>query len=533
MASAMPADFPRTLGALLDRSAERFGDLQAVSCDGRVLRYADLRDEADGVAAGLLAAGVTKGTRVGLLLPNWPEWLSVALGAAKIGAWIVGLNTLHRRAELEHSLRHADVAFLVAARRFLQSDYEEMLREIAGPVFTGRIASAVPALRRVIWLGADGADSLGALRRTGERITPAGRRAVEDTVTAADTAAVFFTSGSTATPKAAVLTHAALTASAWNVCEHLGLEPEDRTWTALPLFFSGGFCLCALPTLAAGGCVVLNDVFEPGAALRKLEAERCTVMVGYNHAARLVEHPDFAKTRLVLRKGVGGNLELVDRLLVPGHRAVGNYGMTETATICCSAHHEDPPEIRRTFGRPVPGAAIRIVDPATGTDVPSGEEGEILVRSPAQMSHYYGMTPAECFDERGFFRTGDLGWFDAGGCLHFSKRSKDVIKTMGVNVAAPEVERYLEGHPEVRRAVVVGVPDAIRGENVAAFVVPASASLTGEEILRFCREGLAPYKVPRHLWLCDEGEIPVGASGKVEKGKLRDLAARALGKEAP
>jgi acyl-CoA synthetase (AMP-forming)/AMP-acid ligase II len=327
------------------------------------------------------------------------------------------------------------------------------------------------------------------------------------------------------------MSHRALVHNAFAVGEHLGITPEDRTWTALPLFFSGGFCLCAVSTLASGGTVVLNEIFEPGRALERLERERCSVMVGWNHVPLMLEHADFPRRKLALVKGVGGNLPIAERFLGAGHRAVGNYGMTETATLCCSARSDDPAEVRKTFGRPMPGVDLRIVEPETGRDLARGEEGEIIVRSPAQMSHYYGTTPADCFDERGFFHTGDLGFVDDGGCLHFTKRLKDVIKTMGVNVAAPEVERALETHPQVKRAHVVGVPHEVRGENVAAFVVAREADLTAAALVAYLSEKLASYKVPRHVFFCREDEIPTSASNKVEKGKLRERAIAAIAAE--
>jgi fatty-acyl-CoA synthase len=522
---------PQTLGELLDRTADERGAREAIASERGRFSYAELSRQAALVSAGLIAAGVTKGVRVGLLMPNWPEWLAAAFGIVKTGAWLVGLNTLSRVTELEYQLRHTDVGVLIAVTKFLRTDYATMLREIAEPVFSGRRPPRCPQLRSVILLGEDvpsGALSWREFLERGAEVSVAERESVEATVEPNDTAAVFFTSGSTAEPKAALLTHRALVHNAFMVADHLGVDAEDRTWATLPLFFSGGFCLCALSTLAAGGTIVLNEAFEPGAALEKLERERCTVMVGWNHVPLMLDHPDFARRKLALAKGVGGNLPIADRFLGPGHRAVGNYGMTETATFCCSARHDDPAEIRRTFGRPLPGVEIRIVDPESGADRPRGEEGEIIVRSPAQMSHYYGLDPADCFDERGFFHTGDLGTFDGNGCLHFTQRLKDVIKTMGVNVAAPEVERALEAHPAVKRAYVVGVPHPVRGENVAAFVVPRAAGLGREELLDFLRERIASYKVPRHLFLCAESDIPLSASNKVEKGKLRARAVAAL-----
>ncbi|MGH7805325.1 MAG: class I adenylate-forming enzyme family protein, partial [Candidatus Binatia bacterium] len=342
------------------------------------------------------------------------------------------------------------VRIVLAVRRFGKNDYDQILGDVASGV-------------RVVFL-----DTVGEL----------GKGTVHaDSPAPTDPAAIFFTSGSTAKPKAVVLSHAALTHNAYELGEHLGIEPEDRTWTALPLFFSGGFCLCALSTLSHGGTVVLNEVFEPGAALARLESERCTVMIGWTHGAQMLEHPSFERSRLSLRKGVGGNLELADRFLQPDHRAIGCYGMTETSTMCVAGRATDSREVRRTFGRPMPGVTIRIADPESGAERAAGEEGEILVRSPAQMLGYDGMRAEDCFDAEGFFHTGDLGFVDHDGCLHFTRRLKDVIKTMGVNVAAAEVEATLERHPAVARAYVIGVPHPVRGENVAAFVIPSGATL--------------------------------------------------------
>jgi fatty-acyl-CoA synthase len=520
-----------TLAALVDELGERFGPRQAVAGEASSLTYRELAAGADRVAAALIHSGVVKGTRVGLLAPNRPEWLTAAFGIVKTGAILVALNTLSRRAELEYALRHADVSWLLAVPRFLKNDYASMIAEIAPEALRGGIAACVPQLRRIVFLGDAALPGTTRLDELVEAASAVGDEecwAVEATVSPSDPAIVFFTSGSTAEPKAAVLGHRALVHNGRAVGDAIGITPDDRTWTALPLFFSGGFCLCALSTLTHGAAVVLNEVFAPGAALERLAAERCTVMVGWNHVAQMVEHPTFDRSRLSLRKGVGGNLPLADRFLQPGHVAVGCYGMTENATCCTSARWDDPPEVRRTFGRPLPGVELRVVDPGTGRALPQGEEGEICVRSPAQMMHYYGTSPDDCFDREGFFHTGDLGFVDERGCLHFVKRLKDVIKTMGVNVAAPEVEQALEAHPDVARAVVVGVSHPIRGENVAAFVVPRRTGLAAEELVEHCRARLAPYKIPRHFFFCEESALPISASNKVEKGKLRERAEREI-----
>jgi fatty-acyl-CoA synthase len=296
----------------------------------------------------------------------------------------------------------------------------------------------------------------------------------------------------------------------------------------MPLFWSGGFVIGALAAIGGGGRIVLQESVDAASALALLERERCTVMAGWHQAGPLLEHPDFGRHRLFLKKG--SYHVLAPRLLGADHRAVGMYGMSETATCVTSARWDDPEPVRSgTFGRPLPGMELRIVD-ETGRPVPRGESGEILVKGPTLMEGYYRVPRAQTFDAEGFFRTGDLGFVDADGFLHFATRVKDVIKTAGVNVAAVEVEEALGQHPAVKSAHVVGVPHPTRGENVAAFVVlRPGAAAAGEELREFCRAALASYKVPRQVFVIPEAELPLTASGRAEKGALRRRAQAALG----
>jgi fatty-acyl-CoA synthase len=230
-----------------------------------------------------------------------------------------------------------------------------------------------------------------------------------------------------------------------------------------------------------------------------------------------------------LKKGTAH--PLAARLLGADHVAVGCYGMSETATFVSAARWDDPAPVRmETFGRPLAGMDLRIVDPESGRALGVGETGEILVRGPTLMEGYLGVPRSATFDEAGFFRTGDLGHFDAAGYLHFTGRLKDVVKTAGVNVAASEVEAALCRHPAVRAAHVVGVPHPTRGENVAAFVVlHAGRTATEEDMREACRATLASYKVPRHVLLIDDADVPRTGSGKIEKATLRRLASERLG----
>jgi fatty-acyl-CoA synthase len=345
-------------------------------------------------------------------------------------------------------------------------------------------------------------------------------------VSPADPATVFFTSGTTAEPKGVVHVQRALGRAAEDIARVLGIEADDRTWGYLPFFFTGGLVAVGLASLARGAAVVMQEVFEAGETLDLLESERCTLFFAWPHQAEaLLAHPRFDAARLRLRKGVGANTKWAARLYPPDHQAVGTFGMTETGPVCTAWPWNTPVALRSaSHGPAVAGKEIRISDPETGTPLPAGGEGEIQVRGPTLFSHYYRQRPGDCVDAKGFFHTGDLGRVDDDGALTFLGRIKDVIKTAGVNVAAAEVEAVLLAHPDVAAAHVVGVPDPLRGENVAAFVVPRSG-VTAEVLTAHCRERLASYKVPRHLWLRDEPSMPLKGSGKVDKLRLRADAA--------
>jgi acyl-CoA synthetase (AMP-forming)/AMP-acid ligase II len=450
---------------------------------------------------------------MGLLAPNWPEWLVLAFAAWSRGAVLVPINTLYTARELAHALTHADVGVLIAARSFLRHDYEAALAGIVAP-----------KLRETVWLDPPAPGEPVDLAHVQSHEVG---RAAGPVVQPSDAATIVFTSGSTAAPKGVVHTHAALVEAARSNAEVLGVTPEDRTWGYLPFFFAGGLVAVALGTLAGGGAVVLQEVFEPGDTLSLLAAERVSVFFAWPHQAEaLLAHPAFATTKLHLQKGVGANTKWAQAIYPVNHSAVSSFGMTETPPLCTAWPWHAPLEKRcGSHGPAVGSRELRIVDPETGRPLVRGETGELCVRGPTLLARYYGEDPASTFDAEGFFHTGDLGWLDAEGALHFVGRAKDVIKTAGANVAAAEVEAVLLEHPAVGAAYAVGVPDPARGENVAAFVVP-KAAVDPAALLAHCRERLASYKVPRHLWLRGEDALPQKGSGKADKTALRTEAAR-------
>ena len=520
-----------TLGQFLDAVCARSPESEAVAFApgpkvAARMTWRELREESRRAARKLIGLGVTRGTRVALLCSNRIEWLPLAFGALRIGAVLVPLSTLWKRDEIAYALRLSEARLLLMLRGFLKHDYLQSVNEIAPELAgsdPGRLAaSAVPALQRVVLLGSESAAGAQAWETVDEAASDLVLNTMEAETSPADLATIFFTSGTTSQAKAVVHRHSALVSSGRRLAPCFGITSEDSWWGHMPLFWSGGFVLGALATLAGGGRIVLHESVTPDSALELLATERCTIMAGWHQAGPLLEHAGFSRDRIHLRKGTYHSL--APRLMGPDNCAIGVYGMSETATCVTAAHWDDPEPIRTaTFGRPLAGMELKIIDPETRAPRPAGEPGEILVKGPSLMEGYLNVAPSETFDPEGFFRTGDLGYFDDSGHLHFANRLKDVIKTAGVNVAAVEVEEALTRHPAIKAAHVVGVPHPVRGENIAAFVV-TDAELDPEEVRGFCRSSLASYKVPKFVFAITEADVPRTGTGKIEKVALRRLA---------
>lgn len=497
------------------------------------LSWGDLAGQSRSAARKVLGLGAQKATRVGLLCTNRAEWLPIAFGILRTGAVLVPLSTMWTRDEIAYALRHADVELLLTLSSFRKHRYVDEITAIAPEVGSGPgplYSPSLPALRRVVTLD-EGDHGVERWDEIAPQADDALLDALQGTIVPSDLATIFFTSGTTAQAKAVVHSHAALTISARRLAPCFGITPEDAWWGHMPLFWSGGFVLGALATLAGRGRVVLQETTTPDNALRLLEREGCTIMAGWHQAGPLLEHPNFDRTRVYLRKGTYH--ALAQRLMGPDHRTIGVYGMSETATCVTASRASDAEEFRiGSFGTPLSGMSVRIVDPESRAEALPGQIGEITVKGPTLMEGYYKLDRSETFDAQGYFRTGDLGCIDERGALHFASRLKDVIKTAGVNVAAVEVEEALARHPGVAAVHVVGVPHAVRGENVAACLVPAAgAALDPAQLHAFCRESLAAYKVPRHFLVFTDAELPRTGSGKIAKAELRRLAAARIAAE--
>jgi acyl-CoA synthetase (AMP-forming)/AMP-acid ligase II len=533
-------DYEPTVPAFLAQVTKQYGDQPLILLGDRRITYAEAERASARVARGLLARGYGKGSRVAVLAPNGPDWVVWWLAVTRIGAVMVPLNTFYKPRELGYVLHHSDAAALVTVARLQSNDYLERL-ETCAPGLAGQrgalYARELPHLRHVFVSGGAGDRSwtepitaLEAAADAAPAIDGAFLAEVEACVTSSDPMLVIYSSGSTADPKGAVHSQGAPLRHACNTNQFRDFEPNDRIFSPMPFFWVGGFVFNLLAAMHAGAFLLCEEIFEPGATLALLERERATVASGWPHYSKaLAEHPSIASRDLSSIRT--GNLYAVlpgsARPIDPELRS-NSLGMTET----CGPHTYDrmdvdlPERLRGSFGHAVPGVEHKIVDPDTGATLPPGEVGEICVRGYSLMLGLYKQEREDVFDRDGYYHTGDAGYFDSDGVLYFKARLGEMIKTAGANVTPREVEVVIETFPEVVSAFVVGLPDPVRGQSVAAAVVlKRGAALDAGTARARLREQLSSYKVPRHWFFAAAAELPFTDSGKIDKRRLAALLA--------
>ena len=524
---------PVTVADSLARAMAVAPEIEAVvAADGR-LTYAQLGAEVARLRAALKAAGIGRGDHVGLCLGNGTRWVAIFLALGSIGAVTVPVNTRFRTEEMAYALRQSRVTTLFVADRFLKVDFIAMLRGLL-PEIDGMLPGpALPDLRRVVVLGSDvpgGATGFDAF------VAAAGAPVAPD-CTADDVLLIQYTSGTTSFPKGVMLTHRTMLGNAWVSGGRIGFRMADRYHSARPFLHGAGSTLSVLSTVQHVITLVTMDRFEPEGALRLMAAERCTHFSGNDTMAlMLLNHPSLARRRLVLRGAwIAASEPVMRRVMVEmgAGECVAGYGQSEASPNIAQSCWWEPAEIRVTSRmRPQPGVEVRIRG-GDGADCAVGEPGEIVVRGWTVMRGYFDK-PAEtarALDADGWLSTGDQGRLDAEGRLQFLGRLGDILRVGGENVSPAEVEDVLHHHPAIRQAAVVGVPDPRLMEVVAAFVIAnEGAACEPEAIMAWCRERLAGFKVPRHVWIVEDFEaIGMTASSKVQKKPLAAHARRLLG----
>ncbi|HIT51581.1 MAG TPA: AMP-binding protein [Candidatus Aveggerthella excrementigallinarum] len=543
----MTADIEgKTIGGLFREVAQARDDAVFISFEGSHFSYRSFLQRVDELAKGLMACGVKKGDRVALWAGNHPDWIACYLATVSIGGVLVTVNTRFHADELCFELDQCQASLVVMEGRFLKQGLLDraldVMPELAMQPFGEVRSERLPAVKGVVTFEPHelpGIISLDEMIERGRAIDDEAYAAAREAVGPDDTAIMIYTSGTTGTPKGVEQQHVCLLNrmqrfAAWN-----GMNEDDSTFFALPLFHSFGVVVTVLGVLVTGSKLCLMEKFKAREALETIDRERCTVIHGVPSSFfMMLEDPEFDRFDLSCgRTGVlGGALcppDLAQRIVdnIAPHISEA-WGQTETCgMVTGNAPSDTPEQIANTVGRVIPGSEVFVLDVNTGMPVGVGEQGEVTVKSPYNMKGYYRMEEEtkQAFDPQYGLRTGDLGYFREDGCLVINGRIRDMFIVGGVNAYPREIEnhiRLLEGVSDVQ---VVGVPDDRLGEVACAYVIKkAGATLSEQDVIDHCKE-LANYKIPRHVRFVEE--FPMTANGKVKKYVLQRMFADEVGAE--
>ncbi len=521
-----------SLPYLLARSASRFPDRPAILFYGRVIRYRELDDLVNRFAQALLRMGIGRGSVVGLMLPNLPQTVIAFYGSLRAGATVTMINPLYVEPEIRQQVQDSGCETLLVLDQFY-GRVEPLLRDtcLKRVIVTG-VEDYLPWLKRLLYPVKAWRD--GSRVRTPARpdvqafcqlleVSPEPPTAP---VSPDDTALLQYTGGTTGVPKGVVLTHRNLVSNTWQCRQWCVLgEGEEVVLAVLPFFHVYGMSVCMNLALSMGSSLVLLPRFQIKDVLQAIVRERVTLFPGIPamyaaiNSYQQVERYDLRSIRVCISGAGPLHPSIQERFeLLTGAHVVEGYGLTEASPVTHANPIGQPVEQRRTrsIGVPFPDTDARIVDAETGQrELPVGEIGELVVRGPQVMRGYWRREEETSQVLRdGWLYTGDMARRDADGYFYIEDRKKDMIKSGGENVYPREVEEVLLRHPKVKDAVVVGIPQDLRGEAIKAYVVlKEGETATAADLLEHCRKELAKFKVPKRVEF--RSELPKTIVGKV------------------
>lgn len=537
-----------TIGDAFDQTVAQYPDNEAIVSVHQQIRYSywQLQKKVDQCAKAFMALGITKGDRVGIWSPNGVEWLITQIATSKIGAILVNINPSYRLNELEYALRQSGCKAIVSADRFKDSDYTEMLYEIAPEIKTSDKTAVssekLPELKHIISLSKDSrkgmllwSDFIGI----GKEVRKETLAEVQAGLNFDDPINIQYTSGTTGYPKGATLSHHNILNNGYLVTKVQNFSSQDRLVIPVPLYHCFGMVMGNLGCISHGATMIYpKDSFEPRSVLETVEKEKATALYGVpTMFFALLNHPDFKQFDMSsLRTGImAGSLcpsELMKRVNKEMHIAEMEiaYGMTETSPVSTQTRHDAPFEKQvSTVGRIMPHTEIKIIDPETQQIVPIGEKGELCTRGYCVMLGYWNDTErtAEAIDDARWMHTGDIAIMDGEGYISIVGRIKDMIIRGGENIYPKEIEEFLSRHEAISNVQVIGVPDEKYGETVCAWVqLSRNAKLSPEEIIAYCKGQIAHYKIPKYIKFVED--FPITVTGKVRKIEMRKSSAEAI-----
>jgi acyl-CoA synthetase (AMP-forming)/AMP-acid ligase II len=515
---------------LVRAAAARHGEAEAL-VDGELrLSFADLASAVELAGRAFMAAGIERGDRVAIWAPNIAEWVVGVLGLQSAGGVVVPLNTRYKGTEAAHILGTSRARILLTVGGFLGYDYPAMLE-----------GHDLPHLERTVILRGDvpaGAESWADFLAAAERVPSSG---LDERVAALghdDVSDILFTSGTTGSPKGVVCTHGQVLRGYADWASVVGLRAGDRYLVVNPFFHAFGYKAGIVAALTVGATLVPQAVFDIPTTMAMVAEHAITMLPGPPAIYQtFLNHPDLDRDAMAsLRLAVTGAAAIPVSLVEQMKQTLGfetvitGYGLTEACGIVAMCRHDDDAStIATTSGRAIPGVEVRVVDD-DGTERPSGEPGEVVVRGYNVMRGYFEdpEQTARAVTSDGWLHTGDIATMDERGYLKITDRKKDMFIVGGFNAYPAEIENLLLAHPAIGQVAVVGVPDERMGEVGMAFVVPAAGTDPGaDELMAWARQQMANFKVPRYVRIV-EG-LPMNASNKVLKTTLREQALAELG----
>lgn len=521
----------RTFGQMLQEMAERYPEHTAIIFQNQQYTYREFQAAVDSFALALFDLGLTRGDKLGLLLPDWPEYSIALYACAKMGVVVSPMNPIYRRMEVLTVLNHLEAKALIIPEEWRDFRFVDLLREIR---------PQIPSLQHVIVKGKPGEGMLSfqdLLSQDWQRKFGPGflEKYLQDhPVEADDLLEIAYTSGTTGRPKGVMETHNTRMLHSVGIAERMKASDKDVWLNMTPLFHTTGNCVVQHTAFLTGGTLILLGRYSTEASLRELERCKATIAVGVpTMFIDLMNHPNFEKTavsslRFALFTGAPMPpkvaLQIVERFQCG---ILQGDGTTECGSNVLSLPESPIELIAESPGPPLAvGNEVKVVDPQTNRIVPVGVLGEICHRGPTNFLGYYKdpELTTEAVDEKGWFHSGDLGTMDEGGNLRLKGRIKDMIVRGGENIYATDVESILYTHPKVKECQVVGYPDERLGEKTLACIIPRKAGdrVTREEIYEFMKDKTAKFKIPDQVITLED--FPRTASGKVQKFKLREMS---------
>ena len=533
-----------TLGQVLDHTVARFPDNEALVYPDRNYRqtWSEFGALVDDFAKGLMALGVQKGEKVAVWATNVPYWVALQFATAKIGAILITVNTNYREHELRYLLTHSECENIFLIDSVRDHDYLDTLYRIAPELrLQSRdrfVCKSLPHLKRVCFLGAEkhrGMYSVPEILALSIMVDEAEYAARQALLQPWDVINMQYNSGTTGFPRGVMLTHVGVGLNGYWIGRHQNFGPEDRVCLPVPLFHCFGCVLGVSAAVNHGATMVILESFNALKVLAALDSERCTAVYGVpTMFLAELEHPLFKRFDLShMRTGIMAGSVCPEPLM---RRVVDDmnmteiticYGLTEASPVMTQSDIHDPLSLRcETVGCAMPGIEVRVGDPDTCEELPRGEVGEILCRGYNVMKGYYNMPDdtAKAISPEGWLHSGDLGVMDENGYLRVTGRIKDMIIRGGENIYPRAVEEFLMGMPGILDVQVVAVPSRKYGEEVAAFIIPRpGVEILPEDVRDFCRGKVSWYKIPKYIKTITG--FPLTASGKIQKFKLREMAA--------